>query len=105
MDSTLPIPTIKLGTPTTPTTPSPNESLQDSGSTESLENLLDTVVHEMTDEQLREFVKKCSLLRQSAQTRKAALVKEGVEKHGAKRKVKKKDDLSAALQLLMGGKK
>jgi hypothetical protein len=50
-----------------------------------------------TASELRE---KCSVLRSSAQTRKAQLVKESVEEHGAKRKTKKKDSVAEAMALL-----
>src|SRR4051794_33203401 len=93
-------PTISLGTPSIQTTPSSIASSTESPSPDSVENILDTLVEEMSDEQLTEYVKRCSVLRSSAQTRKAQLVKESVEEHGAKRKSKKKDSIAEALALL-----
>lgn len=57
------------------------------------------LVHEMTNEQLVEYIKRNALLRSSAQSRKAALVQEGVAL-GAKKKVSKKSSVEQALELL-----
>lgn len=99
-DSTLLIPTIKLGTLSIPTSPSSETSSPSAISNLDLDSMLDKLVHEMTDEELTEYVKRCNLLSSSAQTRKAVLVKEGTG-HGAVRKPKKKDSVQEALDLLM----
>ena len=78
----------------------PTDSSPTSLATASLDSLLDMVVHEMTPTQLTEYVKRCAVLRGSAQTRKAALVEEG-HVLGEKRKTKKKDSVAAAMALLL----
>jgi hypothetical protein len=66
-----------------------------------LDELLDLEPHRMTPEQLSAYVQRCSVLRSSAQTRKAALNADSV-KLGATKKTKapKKDSVGQALALL-----
>lgn len=89
-----------LGLSTTLPTPSFETSLKDA----SVDSLLDLLVHEMTPPQLAEYVKRLSVLRSSAQTRKAALTQEaqalGTEKKASK-KTPKKDSVSEAMALLL----
>lgn len=61
-----------------------------------------TLVHNMTPEQVTEYVKRCSVLRSSAQTRKAALKTEGGVK---KKSPAKKSSVEQALELLSQIKK
>jgi hypothetical protein len=70
-----------------------------------LDELLEKDVTTMSPEELTAYVQRCALLRSSAQSRKAALVKEGVEKQGAKPKTKKKDSVAMALAYLTQIKK
>src|SRR6516225_5152618 len=61
-----------------------------------LEALLaeETLVHNMTNEELVDFIKRCSTLRSSAQSRKAALKGDGAPKP------RKQSNLDRALELL-----
>ena len=67
-----------------------------------LDEMLDLPVHEMTPADLVELVQQLHVMSVSAQTRRASLVKEGVEKHGAdKKKTKKqKNNVELAMDLL-----
>lgn len=64
-----------------------------------MESLLEAPVHEMGPEELAEYIKRCAVLRSSAQTRKATLKKESDAATGKKPKAKK-DNISYALELL-----
>lgn len=55
------------------------------------------LVHDMSPEQLAEYVKRCALLRSSAQTRKAEIVKAA----GGKKPSAKKSSVDLALELLL----
>lgn len=71
--------------------------------TESLSDLLDGRVDQMSNTELAEYVKKCTLLRSSAQSRKAALRNEGESLGGKTVKKKaspKKSSLEQAMELL-----
>ena len=65
-----------------------------------LDELLEMDVASLPPEGQMAFVQRCALLRSSAQTRKATLVKEGVEKLGVKKKTAKKDSVSMAMAYL-----
>jgi hypothetical protein len=54
----------------------------------------ETLVHNMTNEELVDFIKRCSTLRSSAQSRKAALKGDGAPKP------RKQSNLDRALELL-----
>lgn len=63
-----------------------------------LDWLLEVKVHEMTPEQLTAYIKRCSVLRSSAQTRKASLKAEGgVTKKKAKSTIEQAMDLLTQL--------
>lgn len=64
-----------------------------------LDSLMDLNPAEMCPEALTAYVQRCSVLRASAQTRKAALTKEAGSL-GAKKKATKKDNAALALDLL-----
>ncbi len=87
-------PSNSLGASTIPPISSSNVSFND----EPLDLLLDKKVHEMTPEELATFVKRCALLRSSAQSRRAAIRGDGTPKAP---KVKKKSNVEKALELLM----
>lgn len=96
-DSTQPTLNIPLGKQDTqPTSLSPTSS--PSFADDPLDSLLDKKVHEMSSEELVEFVKRCSLMRSSAQTRKAAVRAEGPAPK--KPSAKSKSNIDAALALL-----
>lgn len=67
-----------------------------------IEGILGKLVHNMTPTELVEYIKLCATMRSSAQTRRAALVREG-QNLGAERKPmkgKKKDSVALAMELL-----
>lgn len=67
-----------------------------------LDSLMDLRPEQMCPEALAAYVQRCSVLRASAQTRKAALNAEGVKLGATKTKTKapKKDSVSLAMDLL-----
>lgn len=67
-----------------------------------LDSLLDTaeLVHNLSDVELANYVKRCAVLRSSAQSMKAAINAEAAASGGRKRKEPKKDSVSQALDLL-----
>lgn len=66
-----------------------------------LDEMLDLPVHDMGPEELAQFVQQLHVMSVSAQTRRASLVKESVEKHGAEKKSKKKkNNVDMAMDLL-----
>lgn len=72
-----------------------SDNLSPSFNDAPLDDLLDKKVHEMSPEELTEYIKRCSVLRSSAQTRKAALKAEG----GVKKKPTK-STIEQALEYL-----
>ena len=66
-----------------------------------MDELLDVLVHELSDDALVAYVQRCRTLSASAQTRHAALRKESVDVHGGERPKTKKSNVNAALAMLM----
>lgn len=77
----------------------PTLSSSPSFNDEPLENLLDQKVHEMSPEQLAEYIKTMALLRSSAQSRRAALRSENIVKKPTAKRVKK-DPVALAMEML-----
>lgn len=91
--------TTNLGTQTT----EPITSLATSSPESPLETLFGKLVHDMTNEELVTYIKECAALRSSAQTRRAALVKEGTVLGAEKtprKKAKPTDSVAEAMALL-----
>lgn len=94
-DSTQQTPITQLGSLNIQLSPSSN-AVSPSFADDPLDSLLDKLVHEMTDTELVDYVKRCAVLRSSAQTRKAQVRSEGP----AKKTVKKDDSVAKAEALL-----
>jgi len=71
-----------------------------------MDELLEVLVHELSDDALVAYVQRCRTLSASAQTRHAALRKESTDVHGGtKPKSKKASGVNAALAMLMSKSK
>lgn len=96
-----PNPSSLASSPETLATLSSHESFNDL----PIDSVLETLVHDLSNSELMEYVKRCALLRSSAQSRKAALSKEGgtKPKKAAKSSVEKAMELLSQLQKKVGG--
>lgn len=89
--------------PTAPPICSLPQSFKDAPLEVLLSEEMEGLLHTLSNEQLVEYVKRCNLLRSSAQTMNAQLRKESVEVHGAEPKTRKKKnetDLDKAMKAL-----